>query len=99
MAFLVYTRVSTDEQSTERQTYLCCARPLHVTALPQVHQALLAAAAALGADGALSADRKAYRIYHDWLHLAVTIAALPPDGRPYPPDLTAYAALLTTSGR
>jgi hypothetical protein len=77
----------------------CCARPLHVTAVPQVHQALLAAAAALGADGALSADGKAYRIYHDRLHLAVMIAALPPDGRPYPPDLTAYDALLTTSGR
>jgi DNA invertase Pin-like site-specific DNA recombinase len=36
---------------------------LHVTATPEVHQALLAAAAALGADSASSADRKAYRIY------------------------------------
>ena len=38
---------------------------LHVTALPEVHQALLAAAAALDTDGATSADRKAYRIYAD----------------------------------
>jgi DNA invertase Pin-like site-specific DNA recombinase len=38
---------------------------LHVTALPKVHQALLAAAAALETDGASSADRKAYRIYAD----------------------------------
>ena len=36
---------------------------LHVTAVPEVHQALLAAAAALDIDGASSADRKAYRIY------------------------------------
>jgi DNA invertase Pin-like site-specific DNA recombinase len=40
---------------------------LHVTASPQVHRALLAAAAALGAEGASSADRKAYRIYCDRL--------------------------------
>lgn len=46
---------------------------LHVTALPEVHQALLAAAAALGADSATSADRKAYRIYAD--RLATTTAA------------------------
>jgi hypothetical protein len=36
---------------------------LHVTALPEVHQALLAAAAALDTDGASCADRKAYRNY------------------------------------
>jgi hypothetical protein len=36
---------------------------LHVTAAPHVHHALLAAAAPLGADGAASAARKAYRIY------------------------------------
>ncbi|MEV0455884.1 hypothetical protein [Catellatospora methionotrophica] len=41
---------------------------LHVTALPEVHQALLAAAAQLDADGASSADRKAYRIYTDRLN-------------------------------
>jgi putative DNA-invertase from lambdoid prophage Rac len=41
---------------------------LHVTALPEVHQALLAAAAALDADGPSSADRKAYRIYADRLN-------------------------------
>lgn len=41
---------------------------LHVTALPEVHQALLAAAAALNTDGASSADRKAYRIYADRLN-------------------------------
>jgi putative DNA-invertase from lambdoid prophage Rac len=40
---------------------------LHVTALPDVHQALLAATAALGAVGASSAERKAYRIYADRL--------------------------------
>lgn len=38
---------------------------LHVTALPQIHQALLATAAALDTDGASPADRKAYRIYAD----------------------------------
>lgn len=36
---------------------------LHVTALTEVHQALLTAAAALGADTAAPAVRKAYRIY------------------------------------
>jgi DNA invertase Pin-like site-specific DNA recombinase len=36
---------------------------LHVTAPADVHQALLAAAAALGADTAAPADRKAYRIH------------------------------------
>jgi DNA invertase Pin-like site-specific DNA recombinase len=41
---------------------------LHVTALPEVHQALLAAAAALDTDGASSADRKAYRIYAERLN-------------------------------
>jgi hypothetical protein len=40
---------------------------LHITAAPQVHQALLAAAIALSAEGASSADRKAYRIYFDRL--------------------------------
>lgn len=40
---------------------------LHVTATAGVHQALLAAAAPLNADGASSADRKAYRIYADRL--------------------------------
>ncbi|WP_426502806.1 hypothetical protein ACPPVO_34900 [Dactylosporangium sp. McL0621] len=44
---------------------------LHVTALPDVHQALLAAAAELGADGATSAARKAYRVYTDRLNNAV----------------------------
>lgn len=47
---------------------------LHVTALPDVHHALLAAAASLDAEGASSADRKAYRIYHDRLRLAVQLA-------------------------
>jgi putative DNA-invertase from lambdoid prophage Rac len=41
---------------------------LHVTAMPQVHQALLAAAAMLNAEGASSADRKAYRVYLDRLN-------------------------------
>lgn len=41
---------------------------LHVTAAPQVHQALLAAAATLNAEGASAADRKAYRIYLDRLN-------------------------------
>ena len=40
---------------------------LHVTAAPHVHYALLVAAAPLGADGAASAARKAYRIYADRL--------------------------------
>ncbi|HEX8345296.1 MAG TPA: hypothetical protein VF657_11275 [Actinoplanes sp.] len=56
---------------------------LHVTALPEVHQALLTAASPLGADGGSSADRKAYRIYHDRLRLAATVAALPAADRPY----------------
>ncbi|GIF45199.1 recombinase family protein [Actinoplanes xinjiangensis] len=67
---------------------------LHVTALPQVHQALLAAAGALDADAAAPADRKAYRIYADRLRLAVQLAALPPDSRPGPPDLSKYDTLL-----
>ncbi|MBB5158265.1 recombinase family protein [Saccharopolyspora phatthalungensis] len=46
------------------------ATSLHVTALPDVHQALLAAAAALGGEGASPADRKAYRIYADRLNNA-----------------------------
>jgi putative DNA-invertase from lambdoid prophage Rac len=41
---------------------------LHVTALPDVHQALLAAAATLAADEASPAGRKAYRIYADRLN-------------------------------
>lgn len=40
---------------------------LNVTALPETHHALLAAAAALATDSASSADRKAYRIYEDRL--------------------------------
>jgi putative DNA-invertase from lambdoid prophage Rac len=44
---------------------------LHVTATVPVHQALLSAAAALNADGASSADRKAYRIYADRLSTAI----------------------------
>ncbi len=40
---------------------------LHVTAPPDVHQALLDAAVALNTDGASSSDRKAYRIYVDRL--------------------------------
>jgi putative DNA-invertase from lambdoid prophage Rac len=40
---------------------------LHVTALPDVHRVLLAAAAELGAGGAPPAARKAYRIYIDRL--------------------------------
>ncbi|KAA2242171.1 hypothetical protein F0L68_41415, partial [Solihabitans fulvus] len=40
---------------------------LNVTASPQVHQALAAAGAALGAEGASSAERKAYRIYRNRL--------------------------------
>jgi putative DNA-invertase from lambdoid prophage Rac len=48
---------------------------LHLTATPQVHQALLAAAAALGAEGAASADRKAYRVYQQRLDTALTAPA------------------------
>lgn len=43
---------------------------LHVTALPDVHQALLAAAAELGSGAASPAERKAYRIYADRLNNA-----------------------------
>ncbi|MFI5938136.1 recombinase family protein [Actinoplanes sp. NPDC051494] len=43
---------------------------LHVTALPDTHQALLAAVAPLDTDNASSPDRKAYRIYSDRLRLA-----------------------------
>ncbi|GAB1646857.1 recombinase family protein [Krasilnikovia sp. MM14-A1259] len=68
---------------------------LHVTALPEVHQELLTAAAALGADSATSADRKAYRIYADRLR-ANRIAALPPDTRPGPPSVSQYDTLLRT---
>jgi putative DNA-invertase from lambdoid prophage Rac len=45
---------------------------LHVTATPQIHQALLAAAATMNAEGASSADRKAYRIYLDRLNTVST---------------------------
>ncbi|MEV0705229.1 recombinase family protein [Saccharopolyspora sp. NPDC050389] len=47
---------------------------LHVTALPDVHQALLATAVALNADGASSAERKAYRIYAERLNNAMSSA-------------------------
>lgn len=50
---------------------------LHVTALPEVHQALLAAAAPLGADGASAADRKAYRIYADRFNSTAGSVAVP----------------------
>jgi hypothetical protein len=40
----------------------------HITAPPDVHQTLLAAAVALDTDGASSADRKANRIYADQLN-------------------------------
>lgn len=43
---------------------------LHVTASPDAHQVLHAAAATLGAPGASPADRKAYRIYTDRLNNA-----------------------------
>jgi DNA invertase Pin-like site-specific DNA recombinase len=75
---------------------------LHVTALPDVHRALLAAAAALGADGTSSAGRKAYRIYADRLHSAAEdstraarVAALPPDSRRGQPTVDQYDQLLT----
>jgi putative DNA-invertase from lambdoid prophage Rac len=45
---------------------------LHVTAAPRVHHALLAAAP-LGADGAASAARKAYRIDADRLTAAAIL--------------------------
>jgi hypothetical protein len=41
---------------------------LRVTAMPEVHQALLAVAAPFDTDSASSADRKAYRVYADRLH-------------------------------
>ncbi|TVT47683.1 recombinase family protein [Amycolatopsis rhizosphaerae] len=41
---------------------------LHVTALPDVHQALLTTAAVLNTDSASPADRKAYRIYAERLN-------------------------------
>lgn len=40
---------------------------LHVTAIPDVHRDLLAAAAPLAAEGSSSADRKAHRIYTERL--------------------------------
>jgi putative DNA-invertase from lambdoid prophage Rac len=43
---------------------------LHLTALPDVHHALLAAAAVLGDEGASPAERKAYRIYAERLNNA-----------------------------
>jgi DNA invertase Pin-like site-specific DNA recombinase len=45
---------------------------LHVTAAPEVHQALLRAAATLTTDDASSAQRKAYRLYADRLSTAIT---------------------------
>jgi len=41
---------------------------LHVTATPEIHHAMLHAAAPLNAEGASSADRKAYRIYSERLN-------------------------------
>jgi hypothetical protein len=49
---------------------------LHITAAPQIHQALLRAADALNAEGASSADRKAYRIY--WQRLNTAAISSPP---------------------
>lgn len=79
---------------------------LHVTALPDVHRALLAAAAVLAADGASAAERKAYRIYADRLNnaaedaaRAARIAALPPDSRRGLPTVEQYDQLLTRSVR
>ncbi|MER7015319.1 recombinase family protein [Saccharopolyspora sp. NPDC000359] len=43
---------------------------LHVTALPDVHHALLSAAAELGADNASPAERKAYRIHAERVELS-----------------------------
>lgn len=48
---------------------------LHVTALPDVHQALLAAAATLNTEGAPSAQRKALRVYADRLTAALAASA------------------------
>jgi putative DNA-invertase from lambdoid prophage Rac len=45
---------------------------LHVTAMPEVHQALLHAASGLTLDGASSANRKAYRLYSDRVGNATT---------------------------
>jgi len=49
---------------------------LHITALPEVHQALLAAAAPLDTDAASSADRKAYRIYADRLNAFALVSQI-----------------------
>ncbi|MFI6803240.1 hypothetical protein [Streptosporangium canum] len=49
---------------------------MHVTALPDLHHTLLAAAATLGANGASLAERKAYRIYADRLNNTV-VSAVP----------------------
>jgi DNA invertase Pin-like site-specific DNA recombinase len=43
---------------------------LHVTATPEIHHAMLRAAAPLNAERASSADRKAYRIYRERLNNA-----------------------------
>ena len=48
---------------------------LHVTASPDIHQALLSAAATLTTDSASSAQRKAYRVYADRLTTAITTTA------------------------
>ena len=55
---------------------------LHVTAAPDVHHTLLAAAAALSTEGASPAERKAYRIYSERLNSPIT--APPGAGRPAP---------------
>ena len=45
-------------------------------ALPEVHQALLTAAATLTTDSASSADRKAYRIYADRLNAFAQVGTI-----------------------
>ncbi|MFF5718188.1 hypothetical protein [Streptomyces buecherae] len=49
---------------------------MHVTALPDLHHTLLAAAATLGANGSSPAERKAYRTYAGRLNNAV-VSAVP----------------------
>ncbi|MEU4178146.1 hypothetical protein [Streptomyces sp. NPDC026589] len=49
---------------------------MHVTALPDLHHTLFAAAATPGANGASLAEREAYRIYADRLNNAV-VSAVP----------------------
>ena len=45
-------------------------------ALPEVHQALLTAAATLTTDSASSVDRKAYRIYADRLNAFAQVSQI-----------------------